>query len=120
MVRNANRMAEAVEKLAGDFAAHANTPVTYMRGGDTIANVDATITRGGCEILDGEVPITHEFVDFIVAAASMGAAFIPARGDRITDQTGAMYEVTAPAPMNVYDRIGPAGTMLKIHTKGPI
>jgi len=120
MTRNANRMAEAIEKLTGDFASCANSPITYLRGSDVIAGLDSTISRGGCEVLEGEVPIVHEFVDYIVSAAGLGIAFVPARGDRIIDQTGATYEVTAPPPMHVFDRIGPAGTMMKIHTKGPI
>ena len=125
MTRTANRMTEAVAKLASTFATHAAETVTYTRpgaGGFTLTDLAATIGRTPYEVSDGQVMTVYESRDYLVLAASLvngSSAVTPQAGDQITDADGRVYEVSAPKPSNVYERIGPTGAVVKIHTKGP-
>lgn len=123
MTRPANRMIEAVAKLAADFSSHAAVTITYSRGSSSVADVSATVALTSCEVMDGEVLVTHQFRDYVIQASALvidDAQITPQNGDRITEESGDVYEVTAPKPMNAYDSIGPLNSVLKIHTKGPM
>ena len=123
MTRNPNRMAEAVERLAARFASHASVKINYLRGPVVVNGLDATVGRTPFEVIDGGVLTVFECRDYIVSAAAMvnpdtGEAVLPASGALITEvATGRRYSVAAPEGENVYESIGPAGTVLKIHTK---
>ncbi len=126
MSRLANRMTEAVTKLAATFASHAGESITYKRDGDpgvSVSGISATISRTPFEVSDGVVVTVYESRDYIVSADSLvdeeGSLVTPQAGDTITDSEGRVYEVAAPKPNNVYERMGPTGSVLKIHTKGP-
>jgi len=111
-----------VTKLAGAFAAHASVVISYTRGEDTTADLNATIGRTPFEVVEGEVMSVFESRDFILSAASLivgGSVVLPQAGDVITEAGGTQYMVSAPKPFNCYERFGPAGSVLKIHTKGP-
>jgi hypothetical protein len=116
-------MAEAVTKLGGVFADHASVTITYSRGASGVGGIPATIGRTFNEISDGQVIVASESRDYILAAALLvidGALITPRNGDRITEQSGKVYEVTAPKPLDCFETIGPTDEVIKIHTKGPI
>jgi hypothetical protein len=117
-------MAEAVALLAKRFADSAGTPVTYTRG-TASKDMTATIGRTPYEVTDGNgVTISAESTVFFLQAAHLvldGCLLLPARGDRITKRsTGEVYEVSIPSPLNLYERRGPNGEVLKVYTKGPL
>ena len=122
MTRNANRMQEAVDRLSSRFGGYTAVPsITYTRGNDSVIILDATVGRTPFQIVDGDVMIAYESRDYIVPAASLsfdgGTTLVrPAGGDLISDG-GRTYEVAVPKPLNVFESIGPGGSVLKIHTK---
>jgi hypothetical protein len=122
MARTTNRMQEAVEKLAANFKLVAYNTVTYTPAstGVAITGISATVGRTPYEISDGISTIAYESRDFFIAQADLvdgsGNELTPTNGDRITD-VAHVYEVSIPKPLNLFERIGPSGSMLKIHTK---
>ena len=123
MSRNPNRMQEAVDTLMDKFTQAASIVVTYVQGATTITGLSATVGRTPFEIEEGGVLTSYESRDYIVAAGDFiddttGQPVVPASGCLITETvSGTVYTVTAPKPMNVYESIGPDGSVLKIHTK---
>jgi hypothetical protein len=119
-MRTSNRMQEAVEKLAAVFQQAAAVTITYTQGSITLAGISATVGRTPFEVSDGISTIAYESRDYIVAKADLvdesENQLTPASGDRIADN-GGVYEVSVPKPLNVFERIGPTGSILKIHTK---
>jgi hypothetical protein len=119
MARNPNRMQEAVDTLMSKFVQAAAVVITYTHGATVITGLSATVGRTPFEISDGAVMIAYESRDYLIAKADLvyaGAQLTPASGDRITDG-GRVYEVSIPKPLNVFESIGPDGTVFKIHTK---
>ena len=116
-------MQEAVDKLSGTFAAHASILIGYANGAKTVASIAATVGRTPFDIEEGGVLIAYESRDYIVNALlfvddTTGLPVLPASGGIITEMaTGKTYMVSAPKPNNVYESIGPLGSVLKIHTK---
>lgn len=122
MARNPNRMQEAVDILMGRFQQSASVVVTYSDGSVTIPGISATVGRTRFEVEAGGVMIAHESRDYLIAQAdlvSAGVQMIPRSGAHITEADGRVYEVAIPKPYNVYESIGPASTVFKIHTIGP-
>ena len=115
-------MQEAADRLLATFQQNAAVIVSYTRGGSTLVGINATVGRTPFEVVEGSVMITRESRDYIIARTDLaidGDMFAPASGDRITEADGRVYEVAAPRGFNVYESIGPDGTVLKIHTVGP-
>ena len=120
MARNANRMQEAVDRLAGTFASIAAVTVTYARGNYTVT-LTATVGRTPYQIEDGGVLTAYESRDYIVKAEDLvlnGAVTLPQSADTVTEADGGIFEVSVPKGLNVFESIGPDSTVLKIHTKG--
>lgn len=121
--RNANRMQEAVETVMARFKDYAGVTITYVNGNQQIAGIVATVGRTPFEVLDGPVMVAHESRDYLIDKADLvtdeGEQWIPVGGHRIVEADGRVYEVAMPKPFNVYESIGPTGTVLKIHTIGP-
>ena len=119
MTRNPNRMQEAVDVLLGRLQGYATVSITYTRGAQSVTLL-ATVGRTPFQVMDGEVVIAYESRDYILPAADLtfdGTTPVkPASGDLISDG-GRTYEVTVPKPLNVFESIGPNGSVLKIHTK---
>ena len=120
MSRNPNRMQEATDRLMSRFKLAAAVTVTYMQGSTVITGLVATVGRTPFDISDGQVIIAYESRDYLIAKADLVDAdanqVTPASGDIITDG-GRDYEVSIPKPMNVFESIGPNGSVFKIHTK---
>lgn len=122
MARNPNRMQEATDRLMGRMQQSASVLVTYCDGATTIPNIMATVGRTPFMVESGGVMIAHESRDYLIAKAVLvigGNQLIPRNGCRIREPDGRVYEVSVPKPYNVYESIGPAGTVFKIHTVGP-
>jgi hypothetical protein len=115
-------MQEATDWLMGRFKGYAAITITYSRGGLPLATVSATVGRTPFDILDGGVIIAYESRDYLIDKADLvdsgGAQVTPATGDLITETNGRVYVVSMPGKMNVYENIGPGGTVFKVHTKG--
>ena len=120
MSRNPNRMQEATDRLMSRFKLAAAVTVTYMRGSTVITGLVATVGRTPFDISDGQVIIAYESRDYLIAKADLVDAdahqVTPASGYIITDG-GRDYEFSIPKPMNVFESIGPNGSVFKIHTK---
>ena len=108
MSRNPNRMQEATDRLMGQFQQAASVPVTYTQGTTIITGIKATVGRTPFEVLDGQVAITFESRDYLIAKSDL-MGLIPQNGDAITEANGRRYEVLMPKPLNVYESIGPDG-----------
>lgn len=117
MARIANRMQEATNRLMSRLLGYASVTITYSRGANSITNITATVGRTPYDVVQGEVMIAHESRDYMIDKCAI-APWIPANGDRITEEDGRVYEVSMPKPFNVYESIGPEGLVLKIHTIG--
>ena len=116
-------MQEATDRLMCVFQEHASVTVSYQQGGITISNVLATVGRTPFDVVDGEVMLAHESRDYIIKKSDLfvgGVQITPASGDRITEEDGRIYEVSIPKPFFVLENIGPAGSVFKIHTMGPV
>ncbi len=109
-------MQGAVDKLKGVLKTYASIVVSYARGASTIHGISATKGRTPYTIDDGAVILTHESSDYLIDKADL-AGWTPASGDVITEPDGRQYEVAMPKPLNVYESIGPDGSLFKIHTK---
>ena len=123
MTRNPDRMAEAVTKQLAVNAGYASATITYSRGSAGVGGLAATIMRTLNEISDGQVIVASESRDYILASALLvidGVLITPRCGDRITEQSGKVYEVTALKPLDCFETVGPTDEVIKIHTKGPI
>ena len=124
MTRNPNRMQEATDRLMSRFNLCASVMISYNRGGIVIDWIMATVGRTPFDVVDGPVMIAHESRDYIIAKADLvtadGEQLTPASGDRITEADGRVYEVSVPKPFNVYESMGPGGSVFKLHTIGPV
>ena len=118
MTRNPNRMQEAVDLLQSKFAVNAGVVVSYSRGAVVLTGITATVGRTPFEVSDGQVMLGYESRDYMILKADIDP-WIPHNGDLVTEANGRVYEVAMPKPMNVYESMGPDGTVFKIHTKGP-
>ena len=120
MARIANRMQEAVTRLAAVFKANASIVVNIddATGLRLVTTIAATPGRTPYEILDGGVIVPYESHDFIIAVADLNGN-VPASGWTITDCTngpnGRKFIVSMPGKMNVYESF--QGIAYKIHTK---
>ena len=90
--------------------------VSYTRGPTTLTGISASKGRTPFEVMDGGIMVASESADYLILATDLGALGKPESGDVITDN-GRSYMVTMPAPLYVYETIGPYGAVLKIHTK---
>ncbi len=114
--RNPNRMQEAVDHLKSRFDSHASMVVSYSRGSTVLADIPATTGRTPFNVEEAGVLVAYESRDYMISAADL-EGLIPASGDLITEANGNVYVVAVPKPFNVYESIGPDGTVFKIHTK---
>jgi len=122
MVRNQNRMQEATNRLMATFQQSASVLITYSDGSVSIPGVKATVSRSPFMVEAGGVMIAHESRDYLVEKTDLianGSQLTPRSGARITEPDGRVYEVAIPKPYNVYENIGPASNVFKIHTIGP-
>ena len=115
-------MQEAVDKMASVFGTSASIAASYTAGTVTIAGLTPTVGKTMFEVQDGSVIIAFESRDYILPAAALvdssGNPIIPASGHTFTETvSGKVYQVSAPKPNDFYERIGPTGSVLKIHTK---
>lgn len=123
MTRVANRMQEATDRLMDRFVSHASILVDYKNGAEEATGVSATVGRTPFEMDDGGVLVAYESRDYILAVADLvddttGDPIVPASGATITEQeTEKAFSVAAPKGVNVYETIGPNGSVFKIHTK---
>jgi hypothetical protein len=121
MARNPNRMQEATDRLMGKFQQTAGVVVTYTKGSLVLSNVTATVGRTPFDVSDGQVMTAYESRDYLIKKSDLmylGLHITPENGDRITEASGRVYEVGMPdKSMNVFESIGPDGTVFKIHTK---
>jgi len=114
-------MQEATDRLMASFQKSAGITISYSRGTMIIAGITATVGRSPYNIMDGDVMIAYESRDYIIKKSDLqlaGLQFTPQSGDRITESDGGVYEVSIPKPLNVFESIGPDGTVFRIHTKG--
>jgi hypothetical protein len=127
VARNANRMTEAVLKLAGVFKSHAAVTVTYSRPstGQSVDGLVATIGMTEWQIVesDGRV-VGYESRDYFFTAADLAFASgsplgVPLSGDTITEANGAVYRVSIPKPNKEFKNFGPNNEAIMVYTKGP-
>jgi hypothetical protein len=121
MSRNPNRMQEATDRLMEKFQQTAAVVISYTNGSTVITGIEATVGRTPFEVMDGAVLIAYESRDYLITKADLvsgGTQLTPASGDKITEADGRVYVVSVPKPNYVYESVGPAGTVFKIHTKG--
>lgn len=111
-------MQEATDRLMARFQGNAAIVVSYARGATTISGISATAGRTPFQLSDGNVVIAYESRDYIINSSDIASLGNPASGDIVTEANGRTYEVSIPKPLAVYESIGPAGTVFKIHTKG--
>jgi hypothetical protein len=122
MTRNPNRMQEAVDRLMATFKVNAAVVISYARGATAVAGISAAVGRTPFEVVQGEAMIVHESRDYMIDTDDLivaGVQWYPASGDLITEADGRIYEVSVPRPYNVYESMGPDGTVFKVHTIGP-
>jgi len=94
-------LADDFASLADDLALHAGEPVTYTRGDNGVSFTIAGAVRERATpqrqaLADGRVDFTERPQDWCVRPQDLdyGAGpFEPARGDRITDAAGRVYEL---------------------------
>jgi hypothetical protein len=117
-------MQGAVDTLMSRFKLCAAVIVEYADGGISIKGIPATVGRRLFDVVDGPVMIAHEsrtyFIEKVYLVTADGEQLIPRSGVRITEADGRVYEVSVPKPFNVYESMGPGGSVFKIHTIGPV
>lgn len=118
MVRNPNRMQEATDRLMGRFQLNASILVSYSRGTTIISGISATKGSTPFQLFDGPVMTAYESTHFIINAADLASFNEPMSGDIITEPDGSRSVASVPASFNLYESIGPLGSVLKIHTVG--
>ncbi len=116
MSRNPNRMIEAVQILTARFQAFASILVTYQQGATTITGIPATPGRTFFDVMIGEVMTAYESRPYSVETSLLNG-LTPQNGDIITEPNGRQYEVAVPKGLNLFEKIGPTGSTLMIHTK---
>lgn len=116
------------EWLEAQRVAHLSAQVTYSRtaadGSVDSCIFNATVGRTPFQVSDsGGVLVEFIARDFTFAAADLvlmtaGANIEPQRGDRITDDSGAVYEVMHPSQSEQPWRWGdPYAITYRVHTK---
>ena len=116
-------MQEATDRVAARFATHASLLVDYVNGPRRVTGVPATVGRTPYEMEEGGVLISRELRDYIFATSAFidddtGQAIVPENGGIITERDSEkVYTVSAPKGLNIYETIGPSGSVLKVHTK---
>ncbi len=118
MPRNPNRMQEATDRLMRNFQSKASILVSYSRGATTITGIAATKGRTPFEVVDGPVMTAFESTHYIINASDLATFDDPASGDIITDPDGSKHVASVPSPFHLFERMGPLGSVLKIHTAG--
>ena len=111
-------MQEAADVLMETFQQHTSVVIAYSAGAQVLPSIRATPGRTYFEVEQGGVMVAVETRSYVLAAADLGG-LVPASGHRITEEDGTVYEVACPRGFNVFERMGPNRTMLKIHTIGP-
>jgi len=115
-------MARAAEFIAGKLAAELSRPVTYSRGGDSVA-ITASVGRSSFDVDDGHGMLRFETRDYIVRMDALvlgGVATLPRRGDRITEASTAgdvAYEVVSVAGSPEWRPCDSSRVLIRIHTK---
>jgi hypothetical protein len=120
MSRNPNRMQEATDLLMGKMKSGASILIQYQDGAFVIPGIEATVGRTPFNVMNGEVMTAYESRDYLIEKADLtygGVQLIPKSGALITETNGDVYEVSIPRGLNIYESIGPNGSVLKIHTK---
>ncbi|HET6442443.1 MAG TPA: hypothetical protein VFH53_08705 [Phycisphaerae bacterium] len=101
--------------------------VLYRRGEAEVTILSWKSFRAG-EVDDGTgVIVVYESWDWFIQAADLGDLGVPQPGDRLIDADpsaspaveagGRVYEVAAPPGMKEFQVAGPAGMLLRVHTK---
>lgn len=116
-------LSDGLASLADDLTAQAGELVTYTRTGNGI-QVLVTACRGRNTpqrqaLADGRVDLTQEPQDWLVkpAALDYGAGpFLPARGDRIQDAKGRVYELLPRDGENEWRPSDAFAAMLRLRT----
>lgn len=116
-----NRMQEAVDILMDTFKNFCGITITYKRGTTSITGILAAVGRTPYDVVQDDVMISHESRDYLIDKADLvygGAQWTPQSGDSIIEADGRIYEVAMPKQFNVFESMGPAGNVFKIHTIG--
>jgi hypothetical protein len=91
--------------------------VSVTDGANTVHGVTATLALAEYETLDDEAfPITVRSFDWVFEAADVEAVALRA-GTRITDDTGAIYEVAPMSTRPAVEDNDTSGIMLLVHSK---
>ncbi|HUS46151.1 MAG TPA: hypothetical protein VM219_09010 [Phycisphaerae bacterium] len=91
--------------------------IFYRRGAAELAITAWRSFRAG-EVDDGTgILVVYESWDWLLEAADLDELDAPEPGDRLIDADGCEYEVTAPPGQKEFQVAGPAGTLLRVHTK---
>ncbi len=116
-------LASAESWLQRQRELHLSRPVVYRRG-DACVELFATKGRTGYERSDASgVIVSATATDWLVPAGRLvldGEYAIPRTGDRVVDASAdrtAVYVVVSLGPSGAYERTGPEGATLRIHTK---
>jgi hypothetical protein len=119
----ANVLQEGSSWLVGQNRRYMAGLVTYSRPGSTplaVGPIPAKLGKTPYETVDASgVVTTVESRDFLIEAADLvlgGAAVEPARGDRITDAVGQVWEVALGPGQQCFRRVE-FDTVFRIHTK---
>jgi hypothetical protein len=117
-----NLLAQGVEWLASQLGEHAATPVTFARGGSSVA-VTATKGRTDVEVDDGDSVLRSHVTDWIVRPSALvlaGNVIEPKVGDEFIETVGPTvhtYRVLALGDGEVFRAVDPARTLIRVHTK---
>ena len=124
------RMARRADQRRRDFASETvsysgdRQPVRGEGGAALTCELLATVGRTAFErSAENGLLVADEHRDYLITAADLelgGQVVAPLAGDRIRQEIGGVievYEVMAPAGVDVFEKRDPAGLMLRIHTK---
>jgi len=120
MARDANRMSEAVAKLAGVFADHVSVTVTYSRSGSSLGGISATISVSRYDVEQDGMVTAWEIREYLVAATSLvldGVQIAPQVGDRMTQGADDVYEVLDVPGQGCWQWADGMSNVRQIHTK---
>jgi hypothetical protein len=115
---------EAFASLAADLEANAGETVVYTRSLDGAVVVLAAAVRGRNTpqrqaMADGRVNFEEEPQDWLVRAAALDygpGPFEPARGDRLQDGQGRVYELAPRDGEPAWRPSDPYGVILRLRT----
>jgi hypothetical protein len=116
-----DRLAEGMVRMRERQRQHASSPITYARGNQSATGIAGTRGRTEYQATEaGGMFVDAIAYDFLVNVAELkvGNVFlVPAKGDRITDESNNVFEVLDLPGQGAWRYTDPFQTTYRIHTK---